>query len=139
MEKAIVNTSPVIEDIENRTAGAIQALQIEISSLSHVVMQNRMALDLLLASQGAVGTIVNTSCCTYLDQSGRISTHLAEIWKQTKILHQVTKDNTSWAFEDLWHKLTSWLPNWIWLKKSIHYCNNCNLCVHLSLYKDSVL
>ena len=52
MEKAIVNTSPVIEDIENRTAGAIQALQIEISSLSHVVMQNQMALDLTTGFTG---------------------------------------------------------------------------------------
>uniref|UniRef100_A0A8B9NB51 ERVV2 protein n=1 Tax=Accipiter nisus TaxID=211598 RepID=A0A8B9NB51_9AVES len=116
LEKAIVNISAVIEDIENRTTDAIQALQIEISSLSHEVMQNRMALDLLLASQGGVCTIVNTSCCTYVDQSGRISTDLAEIWKQTKFLHQVTKDNMSWGFEELWHKLTSWLPNWTWLK-----------------------
>lgn len=80
------------------------------------VLQNRMALDLLLASQGGVCTVINTSFCVSVDQSSRISMHLAEIWEHTKILHEVTKDNTSWGFEDLWHKLTSWLPHWTWLK-----------------------
>ena len=76
-----------------------------------------MALDLLLASQGGVCTVINTSCCMYVDQSGRISTDLEEIWKQTKILHEITKDDTSWGFQELWDKLTSWLPNLKWLKQ----------------------
>lgn len=38
--------------------------------------------------------VVNTSC-VYVDQSGRISTDMNEIWKQTRILHEVQKDDTS--------------------------------------------
>ncbi|NXY65810.1 ERVV2 protein, partial [Callaeas wilsoni] len=76
LEKAIVNISAVVEEIENKTMDAIQAQQIEIGSLVQVVQQNRMALDLLLASQGGVCTIVNTSCCVYVDQSNRIATDL---------------------------------------------------------------
>ncbi|NXA98895.1 ERVV2 protein, partial [Melanocharis versteri] len=76
LEKAIVNISAVVEEIENRTVNAIQAQQLEVNSLAQVVQQNRMALDLLLASQGGVCTIVNTSCCMYIDQSGRIATDL---------------------------------------------------------------
>lgn len=117
LEKAIVNISAVVEEIENKTMDAIQAQQVEISSLVQVVQQNRMALDLLLASQGGVCTIVNTSCCVYVDQSHRITTDLHEIWEQTKILHEVTKDNTSWGFEEIWEVLTSWLPNLKWLKQ----------------------
>ncbi|XP_040977549.1 endogenous retroviral envelope protein HEMO-like [Aquila chrysaetos chrysaetos] len=116
LEKAIVNISAVIENLENRTTDAIRAQQLEISSLSHIVLQNRMALDLLLTSQGGVCTVINTSCCMYIDQSGRISTDLEEIWKQTKILHEITKDDLSWGFKELWDKLTSWLPNFGWLK-----------------------
>ena len=62
-------------------------------------------------------TIVNTSCCVYVDQSGRISTDLEEICKQTKILHEVTRDDFSWSFEEIWNKITSWLPNMQWLKQ----------------------
>uniref|UniRef100_A0A8B9FUU2 Envelope glycoprotein n=1 Tax=Amazona collaria TaxID=241587 RepID=A0A8B9FUU2_9PSIT len=116
LEKAIVSISAVRENLENRTIDAIKAQQLEVSSLSQVVLQNRMALDLLLASQRGVCTIINTSCCMYIDQSGRISTDLEEIWKQTRILHEVTKDDVSWGFMDLWNKLTSWLPNLQWLK-----------------------
>uniref|UniRef100_A0A672TFW9 ERVV2 protein n=1 Tax=Strigops habroptila TaxID=2489341 RepID=A0A672TFW9_STRHB len=76
LEKMIVNISAVIENIEDNIIDAIQALQIEVYSLSQVVLQNHMALDLLLASQGDVCTVINTSCCTYIDQSGRISTDL---------------------------------------------------------------
>ncbi|NWI66617.1 ERVV2 protein, partial [Todus mexicanus] len=77
LEKAIVNVSTVTENIENKTMDAIQALQIEASSLSQVVLRNRMALDFLLASQGGVCTVINTSCCVYVDRSGGISTDLA--------------------------------------------------------------
>lgn len=71
------------------------------------MLQNRMALDMLLASQGGVCTIVNASCCMYIDQSGRISTDLEEIKKQTTVLHEVTRDDLTWGFEEMWNKLTS--------------------------------
>ncbi|XP_068062062.1 syncytin-2-like [Anomalospiza imberbis] len=118
LEKAIVNISAVVEEIENKTIDAIQAQQLEINSLAQVVQQNRMALDLLLASRGGVCTIINTSCCMYVDQSGRIATDLDEIWRQTKILHEVTKDDLTWNFQKIWEKLTSWLPNLQWLKQA---------------------
>ncbi|XP_075302620.1 endogenous retrovirus group PABLB member 1 Env polyprotein-like [Opisthocomus hoazin] len=117
LEKAIVNISAVIEDIANKTTDAIKTQQLEISSLSQIVLQNRISLYLLLASQGGVRMAINTSCCMYVNQSGRISTDLEEIWKQTKILHEVTKDDTSWGFSEIWEKLTSWLPNLGWLRQ----------------------
>ncbi|NXE30467.1 ERVV2 protein, partial [Ardeotis kori] len=70
-----------------------------------------------LASQGGVCTTVNRSCCMSMDQSGRISPDLKEIWEQTKILREVTKDDTSCGFEEVWNKLTSWLPNLAWVKQ----------------------
>ncbi|KAF1518591.1 Endogenous retrovirus group V member 2 Env polyprotein, partial [Eudyptes sclateri] len=76
IEKALVNISAVVEKLENATMDAIQAQQEELRSLSRVVLQNRMALDILLAAQGGVCIMINTSCCTYVDQSGRVSTDL---------------------------------------------------------------
>ncbi|NXP14454.1 ERVV1 protein, partial [Thinocorus orbignyianus] len=68
LEKALVNFSSAIEIIGNNTADAIIALQEEISQLSKITLQNRMALDALLASQKEVCVII-TSCCMYIDQS----------------------------------------------------------------------
>ncbi|XP_055556315.1 syncytin-1-like [Falco cherrug] len=117
LEKNIINISAIIEKLENRTIDALKAQQEEISSLSQVVLQNRMTLDLLLADRGGVCTVINTSCCVYVDQSGRVSTDLEEIWKQTKVLHEISEDDVSWGFENLWTTLTSWLPKVQWLKQ----------------------
>ena len=95
----------------------MKAQQEEISSLSQVVLQNRITLDLLLADRGGVCTVINTSCCVYVDQSGRVCTDLEEIWKQTKVLHEVSEDDVSWDFGNVWTTLTSWLPNVQWLKQ----------------------
>ena len=95
----------------------MKAQQEEISSLSQVVLQNRITWDLLFADRGGVCTVINTSCCVYVDQSGRVSTDLEEIWKQTKVLHEVSEDDVSWDFGNVWTTLTSWLPNVQWLKQ----------------------
>ncbi|NWR26010.1 ERVV2 protein, partial [Emberiza fucata] len=76
LEKAIVNISRVIEQIENWTKNAISALEQDVTSIPKVAIQNRIALDLLLASKGGVCTVVNTSCCVYVDQTLRIQTDL---------------------------------------------------------------
>ncbi|XP_071412245.1 syncytin-A-like [Pithys albifrons albifrons] len=117
LEKAVVNISAILENLQDKTTDAITALKEEVHSLSRVVLQNRMALNLILASQGGVCKVINTSCCSYIDQSGRIEKDLAAIRKQTKILHQVTLDNVSLGLDDVFHKLTSWLPNWTWMKQ----------------------
>ncbi|NWH26980.1 ERVV2 protein, partial [Grus americana] len=67
-----------------------------------------------LASPGGVCATTNISCCMYIDQNGTIST---EIRRQSEVLHKITKDDTSWGFEEIWHKLTSWLPNLTWLRQ----------------------
>ncbi|NXW78536.1 ERVV2 protein, partial [Hirundo rustica] len=71
LEKAIVNISGVFEQIENRTNYGINALQREVTSLPKVVKQNRIALDLLLASKGGLSMFINTSYCVYIHQRMR--------------------------------------------------------------------
>ena len=60
--------------IENATMDAIRALQVEVSTLSKVVLQNRMALDLLTAKEGGVCMIINQSCCAYIGETQRTET-----------------------------------------------------------------
>ncbi|NWY22865.1 ERVV1 protein, partial [Aphelocoma coerulescens] len=54
LERAIVNISAVTECIEQHTADAISALQEEVDSLSRAVMQNKIALNFILAAEGGV-------------------------------------------------------------------------------------
>ncbi|NWS77078.1 ERVV2 protein, partial [Crotophaga sulcirostris] len=70
-----------------------------------------------LAKEGGLCTIINQTCCIYINQENRIETDLQKIWERNKIFHQVTDDDTSFGFTDLWEKLTSWLPNLSWLKQ----------------------
>ncbi|NXC38665.1 ERVV2 protein, partial [Penelope pileata] len=73
-EKAIVNLSATTERIENLIMDAIKNLQTEVSSLSKVVLQNRMALDILAAKEGGICMTINTSCCAYVNRNKQIET-----------------------------------------------------------------
>ncbi|XP_072715512.1 endogenous retroviral envelope protein HEMO-like [Ciconia boyciana] len=117
LEKAIVNISAVLEQMENLTINTIKNLQTEVSSLSKVVLQNRMALDLLTAKEGGVCMIINTSCCAYINKDKQIEADLNALWEKARIVQEVSSDDTSLGLRDLWDKLTSWLPNFGWLKQ----------------------
>ncbi|NWW56696.1 ERVV2 protein, partial [Ifrita kowaldi] len=83
------------------------------------------------AQMGGVCTLVNTSCCTYVDQSGQVATDIHTIWQHARVLHEVTKDDTAWTTH-LWESLTSWLPNFKWLKQlfmGILHLGTIILCV----------
>ncbi|KAL6469578.1 hypothetical protein MHYP_G00206970 [Metynnis hypsauchen] len=50
----------------NATRMALQGVKDELTALRLTTMQNRMALDLLLAEEGGVCAMVGDSCCTYI-------------------------------------------------------------------------
>ncbi|KAL6461010.1 hypothetical protein MHYP_G00309760 [Metynnis hypsauchen] len=74
----------------NATRAALQGVKDELTALRLTTVQNRMALDLLLAKEGGVCAMVGDSCCTYipandedhgaisvaLDRMQRVSTQL---------------------------------------------------------------
>ncbi|NXC01999.1 ERVV2 protein, partial [Orthonyx spaldingii] len=74
LEKAIVNFSASMERIANPTGDALDKLHTEAVSMKGVVFWNCMILDTITAHMGGVCTLVNSSCCTYVGQSGQIST-----------------------------------------------------------------
>lgn len=53
LEKATVNISAALELMANATADALSTLQMEVTQLSQTTLQNPLALDYLLANQGA--------------------------------------------------------------------------------------
>ena len=52
-----------------------------------VVIQNRMALDILTASEGGACAIIKAECCVYIaDLSGNISATLDDMKDQVKAM-----------------------------------------------------
>ncbi|NWR57590.1 SYCY2 protein, partial [Bucorvus abyssinicus] len=102
LENTLINISAAVETMVRGTA----ALEEEASWGAEVTAQDRMALDMLSASQGGVCTERNASCCLYVDQSGRVATNLHEIQQQTRVLHEIQQDDTSLGFAKVWDWLT---------------------------------
>uniref|UniRef100_A0A8B9F5X1 Uncharacterized protein n=1 Tax=Amazona collaria TaxID=241587 RepID=A0A8B9F5X1_9PSIT len=111
LERTIVNVSGEMEAMAYCTATVLFGLQVEVDSLKKIVLQNHKALDALTAQVGGVCTLINESCCSYVEQSGKILKDVKEIWKHAKILHDVYQnDKISW----LDALLTSWgLNGWL--------------------------
>ena len=91
-EQTIRNVSLTLDELADSTAKAISAQQWLLNSLAKVVLDNHIALDYLLAEQGGVCAVVNTSCCTWINASGEIETQLHKIREQAHWL-QVSPNN----------------------------------------------
>ena len=61
-------------------AKAMQALNEEQIQMRKVVIQNRMAFDMLTAAQGGTCAIIKVECCVYIpDLSGNVSVALDDM------------------------------------------------------------
>ena len=69
-----------------------------------MVLQNRLALDILTAAQGETCAIIHTQCCTYIpDMSTNVTTHLTK--HMNKMIEAMATPEASIA--SLWEMLTS--------------------------------
>ena len=68
-----------------------------------MVLQKRLALDILTAAQGETGSIIHTQCCTYIPD---ISTNITHF---TKHMNKMTgaMDAPEASIASLWETLTS--------------------------------
>ena len=67
-QHVLQNFSVTLTAITN-TANVLTNLKKSVDCLVKVTLDNHLALDHLLAEQGGVCTIANTSCCTYINIS----------------------------------------------------------------------
>ncbi|CAM4574897.1 unnamed protein product [Lepidochelys kempii] len=58
-----------LEDSVSDLGSAVKTLNKEVQQLRTFSLQNRLALDHLLASQGGVCTLVGPRCCVYVNDS----------------------------------------------------------------------
>uniref|UniRef100_A0A452HUH3 Prefoldin subunit 6 n=2 Tax=Gopherus TaxID=38771 RepID=A0A452HUH3_9SAUR len=71
-----------------------------------MVLQNRMALDILLASQGGTCALIGQECCVYIPDVYNTT------WQRAKHLEKIARDHggkrPSW--NSWWSDFFSWLP-----------------------------
>lgn len=58
-------------------------LSPSLNSLANVAMDNRLALDSLLADQGGVWAVMNKTSCTYVNNSAQMEMDIKKIYEQT--------------------------------------------------------
>ncbi len=76
-----------------------------------MILQNRVALDYILATQGGACTIIGPECCTVLmDPTENLNKIQQDILGLSAKLHQMTEDTSSW-FGNLLGK------PWLWIKE----------------------
>ena len=82
---------------------AISALNAEQAQTRKVVLQNRLALDILTSAQGGTGAIIHTQCCTYIPDMSTNVTHFTK--HMNKMIGAMNTPEASIA--SLWEMLTS--------------------------------
>ena len=94
------------------SAKAIQALNEEQIQMRKMVIQNRMALDMLTAAQGGTCAIIKVECCVYLpDLSGNVSAALDDMKNQVKAM---SNENIPFCTSVLsWVKGDWWKTNYV--------------------------
>ena len=87
---------------------AILALNAEQVQIRKVVLQNRLALDILTAAQGGTCAITHTQCCTYISNMNTNVTYF------TKHMNKMigAMDTPEASVTSFWETLTS-SPWWI--------------------------
>ena len=82
---------------------AISALKAEQAQIRKVVLQNRLALDILTAAQGRTCAIIHTQCCTYIPDMSTDVTYFSK--HMNKMIGAMDTPEASIA--SLWETLTS--------------------------------
>ncbi|KAM4702890.1 uncharacterized protein WCC33_011431 [Rhinophrynus dorsalis] len=79
----------IMDGIINETTSSIHALNEELAQVRKVALQNRMALDYLLAIEGGTCAIIGEECCTWVEDSrDPIEAH----WNKVKELQHKARD-----------------------------------------------
>ena len=90
----------------NSSDRVVTAMSTQLEEVTKVALQNRMALDLILASTGGVCKIIGTECCSYV-HSANLS--VEDFHKENKKAINGLRQITSWDMESVFG---SWFAGW---------------------------
>jgi hypothetical protein len=74
-----------------------------------MVMDHHLALDFLLAKQGGVCAMANTSCYIYINTSGIVEEPADFVLQQAKWLQEQSLETQ--VSTQVWDQTKSWLPS----------------------------
>lgn len=93
----IADLSHAIEVIANETSRALTLISSELASVRLLALQNRVALDFLLAAQGGTCAVIGSECCTFVPEYNatinQIASHLHEAGQS---VHQDSSSVSDW-------------------------------------------
>ncbi|KAJ1167480.1 hypothetical protein NDU88_007871 [Pleurodeles waltl] len=103
--------STIVDNMLTKFSGAIMLIDAELAAERAMTLQNRLALDILLAKDGGVCKMLGARhCCTYIpDNSVKIKTMLANLTKESADLKELKEPG-------VWEKVGKGLAsvgNWI--------------------------
>lgn len=75
----------------NQTVKALEAFNEEQRSLIAMIADNRLVLNYLLLFQGKAYALKGTSCCMWVNNTGKVSRIVQQIKQQTKTAYYITK------------------------------------------------
>lgn len=101
----------------NQTIRSLEMINAELSEVREVALQNRYALDIILASQGGVCALIHSHCCVYIHDYEINITHTIS-YMEDMIKNNPLKTDGLDAL-DIWGALWSWLPDGSWLRSLI--------------------
>lgn len=70
------------------SAASLSSLQRQLTSLAQVALQDRPALDMLIAEKGGTCLFLREECCYYINESGMVETQINKLHKLSLELHK---------------------------------------------------
>lgn len=92
----IADLSHAIETIANETGKALMLISSELASVRLLALQNRAALDFLLAAQGGTCAVIGSECCTFVpDYNATIAKIVDHLHETAQTVHKVVEHSAS--------------------------------------------
>lgn len=93
----ISDLSHAVEVIANETGRALMLISSELASVRLLALQNRAALDFLLAAQGGTCAVIGSECCTFVPEyNATISDIVNHLYESAKSVHQNSSSLSDW-------------------------------------------
>uniref|UniRef100_UPI00398F07D9 endogenous retrovirus group PABLB member 1 Env polyprotein-like n=1 Tax=Pristiophorus japonicus TaxID=55135 RepID=UPI00398F07D9 len=95
----------LVESVANATSQAFEGVNDEMVAIRTVALQNRMALDYLLAKEGGTCALIGEECCTYIPDKSEEIGSLAEYIRKKVIEYKQTVGQdgiTLWGWASGW-------------------------------------
>ncbi|KAL2102117.1 hypothetical protein ACEWY4_001285 [Coilia grayii] len=103
----IRDLATIVEKVANDSSIAIKEMNGELRALRMMTLQNRLALDIVLAAKGGTCAVIEQECCTFVpDTSQDVDKFVTDIYKQVSTLKtDLQTGSKGWS-------LTEWISSW---------------------------